>query len=77
MLLRRVARHAFPKADIAPLTGSQWLMFLDKTGGGTAFSKGVGQVLEVGPYVKEPEYDAQQLHDLVRRWITNNLGKRP
>ena len=71
MLVRRTALAAFPREQVAPLTGPAWLAFLDRRYGGQEFSKGVGRLLVNGPYRQIPPDDAelQSLVDLVRRWI--------
>jgi len=71
VLVRRTALAAFPREQVAPLTGPAWLAFLDHSYGGKAFSKGVGRLLVSGPYRQIPPDDAelQSLVDLVRRWI--------
>ena len=74
-LLRRIALRRYPAERVASLTGSAWLQFLDSTGGGGAFSNGVGQLLESGPY--SPTVDSvpvAELAALVRRWAKHNLG---
>lgn len=75
VLLRRIALRRFPAEQVASLTGGDWLQFLDATGGGGAFSNGVGQLLEIGPY--SPRVDSvpvAELAALVRRWAKQNLG---
>ena len=75
ILLRRIALRRYPAVQVASLTGSAWLEFLDSTGGGGAFSNGVGQLLESGPY--SPTVDSvpvTELATLVRRWAKHNLG---
>jgi Ca-activated chloride channel family protein len=71
LLLRRTALAAFPREQVAPLAGSAWLAFLDRTGGGTEFSRGTGRWLASAPYARVAPSGAQQsaLIALVRRWI--------
>lgn len=73
--LRRVALQRYPKEQVASLTGSAWLDFLDATGGGGDFRNGVGQVLETGPYRRGMQHVAvDSLLALARRWGQKNLG---
>lgn len=70
MLVRRTALAAFPREQVAQLTGQAWLGFLDRTYGGREFSQGAGQNLELAAY--QPAGSAQDqrlLIELVRRWI--------
>ena len=71
VLVRRTALAAFPREQVAPLTGPAWLAFLDRSYGGQEFSNGVGRLLVSGPYRQIPPDDAelQSLVALVRRWI--------
>lgn len=71
LLVRRTALAIFPREIIAPLTGSAWLNFLDRTYGGNEFSCGVGSVLARAPYAPQPitAGDVGPLADLVRHWI--------
>ncbi len=75
-LLRRIALLRFPGQTIAPLTGKDWLRFLDATGGNGGFCTGPGQVLAEGPYVRDlPEaLDTRALTALIRDWIKKNTG---
>jgi hypothetical protein len=76
--LRRVALHRYPAEQVASLTGSAWLEFLDDTGGEGQFSRGVGQVLESGPYSsRELAVPVDSLLSLVRSWGEKNLESRP
>ena len=76
VLLRRIALRRYPAEQIASLTGSDWLRFLDSTGGDGAFSNGVGQLLESGPYrARIKAIPATELAVLVRRWAEQNLGR--
>lgn len=70
-LVRRTALAAFPREQIAPLSGSAWLAFLDRTLDGTEFSRGVGRWLASAPYTRAKPDDGQRtaLVELTRRWI--------
>jgi hypothetical protein len=71
-LLRRHAMTLFPQADVAGLTGTAWLHFLDTHGGDSAFCDGIGAVLETRPYQSGGAYDEAALIALVRRWLEAN-----
>lgn len=70
-LLRRLALARYPRAQVAGLTGDDWLAFLDATGGAGEFSDGVGRVLVESAYRPTAEilFDPERLTTLVRRWI--------
>lgn len=71
VLVRRTALGAFPRETVAPLTGSAWLAFLDRSYGGREFSEGAGRLLVSAPYQPAPigRDQLEALADLVRRWI--------
>ena len=71
VLVRRTALVAFPRETIAPLTGTAWLAFLDRSYGGDEFSRGAGRWLVGAPYQREgPGRDElNALRGLVDRWI--------
>ena len=74
-LLRRVALRRYNRAEVASLTGVDWLRFLDATGGSGGFENGVGRILETGPY--QPalhDVPAEELLLLAKRWISRNLA---
>ena len=73
-LVRRVALMRFPRQTVAPLTGQDWLRFLDESGGNGRFRDGPGQVLADGPYIRTlPDtVDERDLTNLVRDWINRN-----
>jgi len=73
-LLRRVALLKFPRKEVAPLTGKDWLSFLDIHGGEGQFVNGAGSVLEAGPYTRNSNVDQQGLLLLARKWIKQNTG---
>jgi hypothetical protein len=49
-LVKRTAIVAFGRDDVAALSGSVWLAYLDRTGGTTAFARGPGELLEALAY---------------------------
>ena len=73
VLLRRISISYFPRADVASLTGEQWLRFLDSCGSMTendqGFLHGPGQILDSGPYQARLDIDSQALIVLCRRWV--------
>jgi hypothetical protein len=72
-LVKRVALDAWPREQIASLTGAPWLAFLDRSlGGGTAFQEGPGRHLPALAYGGPPqlgEVERRALVALVRTWI--------
>lgn len=71
LLVRQTALAAFPREQIAPLSGAAWLAFLDHSSGGTEFSRGPGRWLASAPYARTEPNDSQRpaLIELTRRWI--------
>lgn len=76
-LLKRTALTAWPREEVASLTGSDWLAFLDRTGGTNGFSLGSGRFLEkvscdprTAAGIDEPAL--QELRRLLRRWLTHH-----
>lgn len=71
LLVRRTALVAFPRQEIAMLSGQRWLTFLDDSFDGEGFATGPGAVMSIAPY--DPRgvatADAAPLIALVRRWI--------
>jgi len=80
VLLRRVAISRFPREEVAALSGEAWLAFLDRSLGDAAeFHSPAGQLLSVGPYVRESSIDAHSLStllDLCERWLRKLPGGR-
>jgi hypothetical protein len=77
-LLRRLALARHPRAQVAGLTGDDWLAFLDATGGAGEFSDGVGRVLVESAYrpADEIAFDSERLAALVGRWVEINANAR-
>lgn len=75
-LVRRTAIAAFPREQVASLTGAAWLSFLDQADGGRAFSEGPGRALEISAYRPTPAVDSGGLIDAVRSWIKLHRRER-
>jgi hypothetical protein len=76
-LLKRVALTAWPRSEVASITGDAWSNFLDRTGGTTAFSRSLGSILERASYDPRTAatLDERVLHDLVgmvRHWLIHH-----
>jgi len=79
VLLKGTALSAFPRSEVAALSGKNWLSFLDKTMGGKDFTEGEGRLLPELAYA--PVQRIAQLSDerignllqLVRRWIKRHV----
>jgi hypothetical protein len=65
-LLRRVALVAFPRAEVARLTGGSWARFLAETGGGFG---PLAAALAAAPYRPASGYDGTAAVAAARRWI--------
>ncbi|HMV71672.1 MAG TPA: DUF4381 domain-containing protein [Pseudomonadales bacterium] len=68
-LLRRAALCRYPPAEIAALTGTDWLAFLDRSGRTDAFIHGPGRALADAPYDPACRYDASALYGVCRNWL--------
>lgn len=68
-LLRRVALTRYPRAEVAALSGEQWLALLDQPLDGAPFSKGPGRALLSAPYAAHSDEDITGLFGLTERWI--------
>jgi hypothetical protein len=75
-LVRRTAVAAFPREQVASLTGAAWLSFLDRTDGRRAFSEGPGRALEISAYRQAPAVDSSGLINAVRSWIKLHRTER-
>ncbi|MDG1442244.1 MAG: DUF4381 domain-containing protein [Pseudomonadales bacterium] len=71
-LLKRVALTHFARNEVAPLSGENWVSFLDKTADTKEFSMGEGQALIHGQYASEISYNLELLHDISKHWIAKH-----
>ena len=74
VLLRRVAISCFPRAEVAMLSGENWLAFLDRSmSKGATFQSESGRLLAVAPYLPHAAITPQALHALFalcESWIS-------
>ncbi len=80
-LLKRTALAAFPRTEVAALSGDDWLRFLDRTGQTDAFTRGAGRRLSIVAY--DPQRgasfsaaDLEGLLEVSRKWILNHGRSR-
>lgn len=77
-VLRRTALAAWLRRDVAALTGMDWLEFLDQTGGGGRFTKGIGNDLIRAPYATNQDRMANaDLQSLAADWIRHHHAPQP
>ncbi len=77
-LLRRVAISLRPGEDVAGLTGTAWLAWLDAQDDDHAFTEGTGQFLADGAYRPVGELqDADELLDIVEDWLKKVTREAP
>ena len=73
-LLKATALHAYPRDEVAALSGEHWLAFLDQHYSGPSFRRGVGRQLLTIAYQPDSRWqlsplEAQQLIHMCRRWL--------
>jgi hypothetical protein len=66
-ILKRAALAAWPRAEVASLTGADWLAFLDRTVRSDVFTRGAGRDLETLAFGGAG--DKQAVLTAARRWI--------
>jgi len=67
-ILKRTALTAYPRAEVASLTGVGWLAFLDRTSGRQDFTKGPGAGLARAAF-GVPLGDGDAVAAAARRWV--------
>jgi len=68
-ILKRVAVHALRRPEAAPLTGDDWLAFLDRLGEGEAFRRGAGAALGDARFTTAAAIDHRALDACVRELL--------
>lgn len=68
-ILRRTALAAYPRVQVAGVTGTDWLRFLDATGGEGGFTDGPGATLAAAPYSPAGDTPCVGVGPLARRWV--------
>lgn len=76
-LLKRAAITAYPRGEVAALTGAAWFDFLDQTGSTTAFRASVGGKLAAATYapltvIDLGDNEAAIIAASVRDWIRHH-----
>ncbi|MDK3073762.1 DUF4381 domain-containing protein [Sedimentitalea sp. JM2-8] len=71
-ILRRTALAGFPRAEVANLTGADWLRFLDRTMAGDGFVSGPGRIVAEAPYRATAPDPA--LFRLAQRWVRRHAA---
>ncbi len=76
--MRQVALTRYPRHEIAGLSGTAWLDFLDQSGGGDGFRQGPGAVLGDLAYRADTnvDIDGPALAQLIQRWLDHQLKRR-
>lgn len=73
VLVRQCALIAYPRQDVASLTGTAWLTFLDETGKTSEFTQGLGAVMAETPYRADVHLVNPTLVTLIKQWIKRNV----
>jgi hypothetical protein len=80
-LVKRTALCVWPRQEVAPLSGEEWLTWLDCSWSRKDFSKGAGRLLPQLAYADTDSLfvltalEVNALFDLIRNWI--RLHRRP
>jgi len=77
--LKVTALQAYPRSDVAALSGDAWAQFLDAHYSGPSFASGVGRKLLSVAYLPPSQWQldeaqAAQLQSMTRQWIATHKG---
>ncbi len=75
VLLKRTALSAWPRREVAALSGRDWHRFLDDSAQMNAFCNGVGESLDGLAYGAADEAESGRLFEAAESWI--RLHRRP
>ena len=75
--IKTTALHAYPRSEVASLTGNDWLAFLDENYSGPSFQQGTGRHLLTIAYQSSDKWqinddEATQLLNMSRQWIATH-----
>lgn len=79
-LLKRTALAAFPREEVAGLTGEAWMRFLDRTGRTSAFTSGPARILPSLAVGKTDRVTREELGATIasaRLWIRTHRAAAP
>ncbi|WP_226704165.1 DUF4381 domain-containing protein [Microbulbifer elongatus] len=76
-ILRRTALAAYPREEVAALTGEHWLEFLNQHYPGNAFEGEVGHELLQSPYRKTTSHKSDALIQAAQDWIRQHKVVQP
>lgn len=71
-LLKRTALSAWPRDEVAPLSGEAWHQFLDSTAGMRRFADGAGRVLDCLAYrdaAALSSAEVRELFEAAEQWL--------
>ncbi len=68
-LIRRLSISICHREEAAALTGEDWLEFLDRYSDKDKFNSDTGRILIEAPYQANPEFNSNDLIDLVSSWL--------
>ncbi|GGF58720.1 hypothetical protein GCM10007301_18030 [Azorhizobium oxalatiphilum] len=75
-ILKRAALVAYPRAEVAGLTGQGWLAFLDRTSGRSDFTEGAGRALRNAPF-GAPAGDGAAVLAAAVFWVRTHRAEAP
>jgi len=74
-VLKRAALAAYPREEVAQLSGAAWLDFLDRTGRTEAFTQGPARALPALAFGGAGDKEAMKaIVEEARRWIRTHRG---
>jgi hypothetical protein len=74
-ILKRAALVAFPRAEVASLSGSAWVQWLAETGG-KPVPASLSQALSLGVYAGREIADSSELAGFAAEWIRSHQADR-
>lgn len=80
-IVKRAALLAFPRSEVASLSGDEWLGFLDGTLGSTGFTTGSGRLFADLAFSRDggsglTQEESQTLINLAKRWVNGHRREK-